>query len=61
LDFEADVIERQLAHQERNKVRGAYHRAQYLPKRREMMQEWADYVDELTDKSTIRADSATAA
>jgi integrase len=50
LDFEADVIERQLAHQERNKVRGAYHRAQYLPKRREMMQAWADFIDKLAAK-----------
>jgi integrase len=47
LDFDADVIERQLAHQDKNKVRGAYHRAQYLPQRREMMQRWADFVDEL--------------
>jgi integrase len=47
LDFDADVIERQLAHRERNKVRAAYHRAQYLLQRREMMQAWADYIDEL--------------
>src|SRR4051812_609165 len=38
LGFDADVIERQLAHQERNKVRAAYHRAEYLPERRAMMQ-----------------------
>ena len=47
LGFDPDVIERQLAHQERNKVRAAYHRAEYLPERREMMQRWADYIDEL--------------
>jgi len=29
--FRPDVIERQLAHHERNEVRGAYNRAQYLP------------------------------
>lgn len=40
-----DVIERQLAHGERNKVRAAYNRAQYLPERRKMMQAWADYLD----------------
>jgi integrase len=42
-----DVIERQLAHAERNKVRAAYNRAQYLPERRKMMQAWADHLDAL--------------
>jgi integrase len=42
-----DVIERQLAHAERNKVRAVYNRAQYLPERRKMMQAWADYLDGL--------------
>ena len=41
----ADVIERQLAHVERNKVRGAYNHAEYLPERRKMMQAWADMMD----------------
>lgn len=44
-EFRADVIERQLAHGERNKVRAAYNHAQYLPERRKMMQWWADYLD----------------
>ena len=43
--FDADVIERQLAHCERNAVRGAYNRAEYLPERRAMMQAWADMLD----------------
>lgn len=42
--FSPDVIERQLAHGERNKVRAAYNHAQYLPERRKMMQWWADYL-----------------
>jgi integrase len=42
-----DVIERQLAHAERNKVRAAYNRAQYMAERRKMMQAWADYLDGL--------------
>jgi integrase len=42
-----DVIELQLAHAERNKVRSAYNRAQRLPERRAMMQHWSDYLDEL--------------
>lgn len=42
-----DGIERQLAHGERNTVRAAYNYAEYLPERKKMMQEWADYLDDL--------------
>jgi integrase len=42
-----DLIELQLAHAERNTVRAAYNRAQRLAERREMMQSWADYLDNL--------------
>jgi integrase len=45
--FKADVIERQLAHCERNEVRGAYNRAEYLPERKRMMQYWGDYLDSI--------------
>ena len=45
--FPPDVIELQLAHQERNKVRAAYNRAQRLAERRKMMQASADYLDGL--------------
>ena len=41
--FRPDVIERQLAHSERNAVRAAYHRAEYLPERTKMMQQWAGH------------------
>lgn len=43
-----EAIERQLAHAERNSVSAAYNYAEHLAKRREMMQHWADYLDELT-------------
>lgn len=45
--FRPDVIERQLAHSERNEVRGAYNRAEYMPERKKMMQAWANHVDGL--------------
>lgn len=45
--WRADVIERQLAHTERNRVRAAYNKAEYLDERRAMMQSWADYIDAL--------------
>ena len=50
-----DVIERQLAHAERNKVRAAYNRAQYMAERRKMMQAWADYLDGLRAGGTVLA------
>lgn len=40
-----DVIERQLAHMERNQVRAAYHRSTYMQDRQRLMQWWADYLD----------------
>jgi integrase len=46
-----DAIERQLAHGERNKVRGAYNYAEFLPERRKMMQWWADYLDQAAEKA----------
>jgi integrase len=45
MGWPADAIERQLAHAERNGVRDAYNRAEYLPERRRMMQAWADYLN----------------
>lgn len=45
--FTPDAIERQLAHCERNKVRGAYNRAEHMRERRAMMRWYADYLDEL--------------
>jgi integrase len=48
--FRPDVIERQLAHSERNLVRAAYNHAEYLAERRQMMQWWADHIDKLAAK-----------
>ncbi|MGA7324699.1 MAG: integrase arm-type DNA-binding domain-containing protein [Rhodomicrobium sp.] len=48
--FSAEVIERQLGHEERDDVRAAYNRAQHLIQRRAMMQWWADHLDTLRRK-----------
>lgn len=48
--FNGDAIERQLAHVQGNKVRGAYNHAEYLPERQKMMQWWADYLDNPVNK-----------
>lgn len=55
LGWAPDVIERQLAHAERNKVRAAYNRAQYMGERRKMMQAWADYLDGLRTGAKVIA------
>ncbi|WP_345777377.1 integrase arm-type DNA-binding domain-containing protein [Lysobacter sp. MMG2] len=47
MGWSSDVIERQLAHAERNKVRAVYNRAEYLSERKQMMQAWADHLDQL--------------
>lgn len=44
-EWPSEVIERQLAHTDKHSVRGVYNHAQYLDKRREMMQWWADWLD----------------
>ncbi|ATQ03678.1 tyrosine-type recombinase/integrase [Salmonella enterica] len=48
--FNSAWIEAQLAHADRNTIRGTYNHAQYLDGRREMLQWYADYLDELVGK-----------
>ena len=47
MGFNPDAIEAQLAHKDKNEIRAAYNRAQYLDERREMLQTWANYIDEM--------------
>jgi len=49
LGFREDVIERQLAHAESNKVKAAYNHAEHINERIEMMTVWSDYLDGLRD------------
>ena len=51
--FDVDWIESQLAHSERNKVRAAYNRAKYLPQRKGMMKQWANYLDTLKNGADV--------
>jgi integrase len=51
--FRPDVIERQLAHCERDEVRGAYNRAEYLPERRKLMQWWADHLASIQAENVL--------
>ena len=45
--FNPDAIELQQSRQDQNKVRASYNHANYMDERRQMMQWWADYIDEV--------------
>jgi len=45
--YDKDWIEAQLSHAGENKIRGTYNHAEYVDARREMMQDWADWLDSL--------------
>lgn len=49
LGFRTEIIEMQLAHRVKDMHGRAYNRTTWLPERRAMMQQWADYLDELKD------------
>ena len=53
MGFSADVIERQLAHADRDRTRATYNRADYLDDRRLMMQHWADFLDAQTEGGNV--------
>jgi integrase len=46
-----DAVEMQLAHRDSNTIRDIYNHAQYLDKRKDMMQQWSDYLDKLKDRN----------
>jgi integrase len=52
--WNSDAIERQLAHQEIDDVRRAYtHAAEFWMDRVQMMQVWANYLDELREHGKV--------
>ena len=57
--WNSDVIEKQLSHEERDDVRGAYNRAQWLPERVKLMQWWANHLQTLRTVSTPSPGSQT--
>ncbi|WP_370548258.1 tyrosine-type recombinase/integrase [Edwardsiella tarda] len=46
-------VETQLAHADKNSIRGTYNHAQYLDGRREMLQWYADYLDALANGENV--------
>ena len=60
--FDYDIIESALAHVDKNSVRKAYNRAQYVERRRKMMHWWSEHVEQaatgnmsLSGMKTLRA------
>jgi len=53
LGYRHEVVDRQLAHAQQNKVDAAYDRAKFLAERRVMMQDWANYIDGVADGKVI--------
>ncbi len=51
--FDHAHIEAQLAHQERNRVSASYNHALYLKQRAQMMQWWADYLDQAMGRNVV--------
>ncbi|MBT6552715.1 MAG: site-specific integrase, partial [Gammaproteobacteria bacterium] len=49
MGYRFDLIEKQMAHGEKDEVRAAYNKAEWIPERTEMMQTWANYIDSLAD------------
>ena len=47
LNINPEVIEAQLAHGKSGPLGAAYDRAEFMAQRRSMMQQWADYLDQL--------------
>jgi integrase len=53
LNVRPDIIEHQLGHAVRDPNGRAYNRTKFLPERRAMVQQWADYLDSLKAGTTI--------
>lgn len=48
--YNVDAIERQLSHGERDKVRAAYNRSEYLVERTKMLNDWSRFLGSMTKK-----------
>jgi integrase len=57
LGYRHEVVDRQLAHAQKDKLESAYDRAKFLEERREMMQCWADYIDQVAARALLEMPS----
>ena len=61
LGYRHEVVDRQLAHAQKDKVASAYDRAQFIEERKVMMQAWGDYLDALKGGKVVVVRFAKAA
>ena len=47
LGYRHEVVDLQLAHSKKDKIQAAYDRTKFLSERRKMMQNYADYIDQI--------------
>jgi integrase len=48
--FDADIIEAALAHSDKNEIRRAYNRAEYIERRRDLMSWWSEHIEKAKNK-----------
>ena len=53
LNYDSEIIEKQLAHKTKETLGEAYDRTQFIEQRVEMMQSWADYIDEVSGQREV--------
>ncbi|MBR7986115.1 tyrosine-type recombinase/integrase [Burkholderia cenocepacia] len=56
MGWKDEVIEMQLSHKDKDRTRSTYNHAKYLPERREMMQAWANWLDDV-EREALQDDS----
>lgn len=61
LGYRHEVVDRQLAHAQKDKIASAYDRATFLDDRKKMMQAWADYLDDIASGKVIEINLKSAA
>lgn len=61
LGYRHEVVDRQLAHAQKDKVASAYDRAMFLEERKKMMQDWADYLDKIASNGLSKQKNEMAA
>lgn len=58
MGWKDEVVEMQLSHKDR--TRSTYNHAKYLPERREMMQAWANWLDDVEEEARQHGGIASA-
>ncbi len=61
MGWKDEVVEMQLSHKDKDRTRSTYNHAKYLPERREMMQAWANWLDDVEEEACQNVGTASAA